>query len=52
MGRIRTIERDKLLDAAEAVTMEKGPAGLTIAASVFGARSAATSRTVTPAARR
>lgn len=32
MGRIRTIERDKLLDAAEAVTMEKGPAGLTIAA--------------------
>ncbi|MGT2512969.1 TetR/AcrR family transcriptional regulator [Sphingomonas panni] len=32
MGRIRTIERDKLLDAAEAVTMDKGPAGLTIAA--------------------
>ena len=32
MGRIRTIERDKLLDAAEAVTMEKGPVGLTIAA--------------------
>ncbi|WP_156347681.1 MULTISPECIES: TetR/AcrR family transcriptional regulator [unclassified Sphingomonas] len=32
MGRIRTIERDKLLDAAEAVTMEKGPTGLTIAA--------------------
>ncbi|MGW8190702.1 TetR/AcrR family transcriptional regulator [Sphingomonas hankookensis] len=32
MGRIRTIERDKLLDAAEAVTVEKGPAGLTIAA--------------------
>ncbi|MFD1036201.1 TetR family transcriptional regulator [Sphingomonas hankookensis] len=32
MGRIRTIERDKLLDAAETVTMDKGPAGLTIAA--------------------
>ncbi|PZO75511.1 MAG: TetR family transcriptional regulator [Sphingomonas hengshuiensis] len=32
MGRIRTIERGKLLDAAEDVTMEKGPAGLTIAA--------------------
>ena len=32
MGRIRTIERDKLLDAAEAVTMEKGPTGLTISA--------------------
>ena len=32
MGRIRTIERDKLLDAAEAVTMERGPVGLTIAA--------------------
>lgn len=32
MGRTRTIERDKLLDAAEAVTLEKGPAGLTIAA--------------------
>jgi len=32
VGRNRTIERDKLLDAAEAVTMEKGPAGLTIAA--------------------
>lgn len=32
MGRTRTIERDKLLDAAEAVTLKKGPAGLTIAA--------------------
>ncbi len=32
VGRTRTIERDKLLDAAEAVTLEKGPAGLTIAA--------------------
>jgi AcrR family transcriptional regulator len=32
VGRIRTIERDKLLDAAETVTMDKGPAGLTIAA--------------------
>lgn len=32
MGRIRTIERDGILDAAEAVTMAKGPTGLTIAA--------------------
>ncbi len=32
MGRIRTIERDGILDAAEAVTMAKGPSGLTIAA--------------------
>ncbi|WP_082438987.1 MULTISPECIES: TetR/AcrR family transcriptional regulator [unclassified Sphingomonas] len=32
MGRTRTIERDKLLDAAESVTLEKGPVGLTIAA--------------------
>ncbi|WP_274604011.1 TetR/AcrR family transcriptional regulator [Sphingomonas sp. CFBP 13720] len=32
LGRIRTIERDAILDAAESVTMAKGPAGLTIAA--------------------
>lgn len=32
MGRIRTIERDGILDAAEAVTLAKGPSGLTIAA--------------------
>ncbi|MEP9401554.1 TetR/AcrR family transcriptional regulator [Sphingomonas sp. VNH70] len=32
MGRIRTIERDGILDAAEAVTLAKGPTGLTIAA--------------------
>lgn len=32
VGRIRTIERDGILDAAEAVTLAKGPSGLTIAA--------------------
>ncbi len=32
MGRIRTIERDGILDAAEKVTLAKGPSGLTIAA--------------------
>jgi AcrR family transcriptional regulator len=32
VGRIRTIDRDGILDAAEAVTITKGPTGLTIAA--------------------
>jgi AcrR family transcriptional regulator len=32
VGRIRTIDRNGILDAAEAVTMAKGPTGLTIAA--------------------
>lgn len=32
MGRAKTIERSAILDAAEAITMERGAAGLTIAA--------------------